>query len=78
MDEQTRKLLEECTSGCRMASDSMKQIREYIKDTSLLELVDSYTERHDKLRQTNVSGNAVMSPKSREQSPVRLHGLLRK
>lgn len=51
MDEQTRKLLEECTSGCRMASDSMKQIREYIKDTSLLELVDSYTERHDKLRQ---------------------------
>ena len=51
MDEQTRKLLEECTIGCQMASDSLRQIREYIKDSGLAELVDSYTDRHEKMRQ---------------------------
>lgn len=51
MDEQTRKLLEECTIGCQMAAESLRQIREYIKDSGLLELVDLYTERHEKLRQ---------------------------
>ena len=51
MDEQTRKLLEECTSGCMMAEDSIGQIREYIRDNRLLELADSYAERHAKLRQ---------------------------
>lgn len=51
MDEQTRKLLEECTIGCQMASDSLRQIREYIRDSGLAELVDSYTDRHEKMRQ---------------------------
>ena len=31
MDEQTRKLLEECTSGCQMAINSMQQIKTYVK-----------------------------------------------
>lgn len=51
MDEQTRKLLEECTSGCQMAADSMEQISVYIKDSSLLELVKRYKDRHQKLQQ---------------------------
>ena len=79
MDEQTRKLLEECTSGCRMAEDSIGQVREYIRDHRLLELADSYAQRHAKLRQEadgmNVSANAVMSRRSRELSPALLHGL---
>ena len=33
MDEQTRKLLEECSVGCRMAVESFEQIKEYVKDT---------------------------------------------
>src|SRR5699024_5313945 len=51
MDEQTRKLLEECTIGCQMAADSLQQIRGYIKDSGLQELTDQYTKRHEKLRQ---------------------------
>lgn len=45
MDEQTRKLLEECSSGCKMAVNSMEQVSEYIKDTKLKELADSFTEK---------------------------------
>ena len=32
MNEDTRKLLEECNSGCKMALGSMKQVKEYIQD----------------------------------------------
>ena len=32
MDEQTRKLLEECSVGCRMAVESFEQIKEYVKE----------------------------------------------
>lgn len=45
MDEQTRKLLEECSSRCKMAVNSMEQVSEYIKDTKLKELADSFTEK---------------------------------
>ena len=31
MDEQTRKLLEECCSGCRMAIESFRQVQEYVR-----------------------------------------------
>ena len=49
MDEQTRKLLEECSSGCRMAVDSFRQVREYAEDTNLIRLIDDYTEKHRQL-----------------------------
>ena len=51
MDEQTRKLLEECSSGCRMATDSFGQVREYVRDTNLLRLIDDYTEKHRQLEE---------------------------
>ena len=35
MDEQTRKLLEECSIGCKMAVNSLEQITGYIKDSDL-------------------------------------------
>ncbi len=50
MDEQTRKLLEECSIGCEMGADSMKQIRPYIRDENLKELTDRYIERHEELQ----------------------------
>ena len=40
MDEQTRKLLEECTVGCRMAVESFEQIKEYVKDTEFKKLIN--------------------------------------
>ena len=55
MDEQTRKLLEECSSGCRMATDSFGQVREYVRDTNLLRLIDDYTEKHRQLEEEAAS-----------------------
>ena len=64
MDEQTRKLLEECSSGCRMAVDSFGQIREYVQDTELLRLIDDYTEKH---RQLEKEAAALLKEAGKEE-----------
>ena len=51
MDEQTRKLLEECCSGCRMAVESFRQVQEYVRDAGLKELISDYTEKHCRLEE---------------------------
>ena len=51
MNEDTQKLLEECTSGCRMAVNSMEHMKGYVKDEKLLELVDAYEKHHEELEQ---------------------------
>ena len=45
MGEQTRKLLEECSKGCKMAAESIDQIREHIKDRKMQELVSGYRKK---------------------------------
>ena len=69
MDEQTRKLLEECSSGCKMAISSLEQITGYIRDTNLKKLVESYISRHKDLEAEAVkalqdSGNDAKDPGS--------------
>ncbi|MCI9051571.1 MAG: hypothetical protein HFI05_06520 [Lachnospiraceae bacterium] len=49
MNEDTRKLLEECNSGCKMALGSMKQVKEYIQDEKLKKIVESYKQKHEQL-----------------------------
>ena len=49
MNEDTKKLLEECTSGCKMAIHSMEQMKDYIHDDKQLELVESYKKHHEEL-----------------------------
>ena len=46
MDEQTRKLLEECTSGCKMAVSSIQQILEFTQDSALQKILNKYIEQH--------------------------------
>lgn len=67
MDEQTRKLLEECCSGCRMAVDSFSQVQEYVKDSQLRQLISDYTEKHRQLEEKAAtllkkSGNEEKAP----------------
>lgn len=67
MNEQTRKLLEECCIGCRMAVESFEQIKEYVKDTEFKKLINDYTEKHRQLEDEAVSllkdsGNDGQSP----------------
>lgn len=67
MDEQTRKLLEECSIGCKMAVNSLDQITGYIKDSDLKKLVENYISRHKDLEAEAVkalqnSGNDAKDP----------------
>ena len=52
MDEQTRKLLEECTSGCKMAVSSIQQILEFTQDSALQKILNKYIEQQTHLQQT--------------------------
>ena len=65
MDEQTRKLLEECCVGCKMAVESFGQVKEYVKDTRFRELIDEQIAKHQKLEDEAVSllKNSGIEPK---------------
>lgn len=49
MQEDTRRLLQECNSGCKMAINSMQQIQDYVTDEGLAMLIREGTESHEKL-----------------------------
>ena len=49
MQEDTRRLLQECNSGCKMAINSMQQIQDYVTEEGLAKLIRESTERHEKL-----------------------------
>ncbi len=55
MDEQTRKLLEECSIGCKMAVESLEQVSEFIKDSDFQKLIDDYTKKHRALEDEAVT-----------------------
>ncbi len=67
MTIQTLHLLDECNSGCKMAINSMKQVRQYIKDEKLATLIDSYTEKHEKLEEE--TGKQLMEYGKAEDRP---------
>ncbi|MGI6007258.1 MAG: hypothetical protein ACOX8E_07170 [Ruminococcus sp.] len=48
MNDQTIELLKECNSGCKMAVNSMDQIRKYITDSRLEDLIDTYRGKFEK------------------------------
>lgn len=49
MDANTIELLQECSSGCQMGMESVKKMREYVKDSKLDELLEAYGEKHREL-----------------------------
>ena len=46
METNTIELLKECSSGCHMAMESVKKMREYAKDSELNNLLEAYGEKH--------------------------------
>lgn len=48
MNDHTIELLKECNSGCKMAVNSMEQIRKYITDSRLENLIDTYRGKFEK------------------------------
>lgn len=46
MDSDTRKLLQDCTSGCRMAIESLEQVEEAAGDEKVRAMIRRYRDRH--------------------------------
>lgn len=67
MEEATKKLLEECTAGCKMAIHSMEQVKEYVKEDKLLELMESYMQKHRELEKEAAS--LLKESKTPEKEP---------
>lgn len=68
MEEDTVKLLRECNSGCKMAINSMNQVKEYIQEEKLLKTIEEYDKKHRKLEDKisvllNESANEEKEPK---------------
>lgn len=51
MNEDSIKLLKECYSGCTMAINSIDQVQEFVKDDSLLTLLEEYKNEHEHLKE---------------------------
>ena len=45
-EKHTIELLKECGNGCQMAEKSVKQVREFIDDEKLNDLLEAYGEKH--------------------------------
>lgn len=68
MNEDTRKLLGECTSGCKMAINSMKQVEAFIKDEKFLDILTSYTEKHEEIENSAANLLAELGKPEKEPS----------
>ncbi len=49
MEENTIKLLKECSSGCKMAVKSIAQVMEYVQGKKLGDILSSYDKKHKEL-----------------------------
>ena len=67
MDEQTKKLLKECSSGCKMAINSLNQVRDFVKDEKLHQLLDQYDKKHKELEEE--IGSALEKSGEKEMDP---------
>ena len=52
MEDHTRELLKECSSGCKMAINSINQMREFVTDEKLKCVLDQYDKKHKELEET--------------------------
>lgn len=49
MNEDTVRLLKECNSGCKMATNSMEQVLPYVTDDKLKSMINNYNDKHIKI-----------------------------
>ncbi len=76
MDVNTIQLLKECSSGCQMGMESVKKMREYVRDPKLNELLEAYGEKHRGL-EGRISG--ILSEYGKEESaPSKMAELMSK
>ena len=66
----TVSLLKECNAGCKSATNSLEQVREYIKDSALKDLVDKYDKRHVALGDECHTLLEEVGAKEKDPSPI--------
>ena len=49
MEEQTIKLLDECSKGCKMGTDSIEQVKDFVTDEDLWNVIEKYNSKYKKL-----------------------------
>ena len=49
MDNSTKKLLEECSVGCKMGIESMEQVQHHVTDAGIAGVIEKYCSRHKEL-----------------------------
>ena len=49
MNDDTISLLQECSSGCKMAMDSIREIKDMVDDKQVREIMDKYYDGHSQL-----------------------------
>lgn len=49
MNEDTKNLLRQCNAGCKSATNSIEQVRPYVKDNNLMKVIDKYDDIHIKI-----------------------------
>lgn len=67
MEDQTRSLLQECSSGCKMAINSFNQMRDYVTDEKLKTVIDQYDKKHKELEEE--VAKLLKEHNSQEQDP---------
>lgn len=70
LEEHTKKLLEECNTGCKMAVDNLKQLVEYIIDSPLHKTICSYIQKHGELEQESARLLKMEGWKEKEPKPL--------
>ena len=51
MENETVLLLKECRSGCKMAVDSIEQVREFVEDKELGHILNKYRSAHEDMEE---------------------------
>ena len=67
MEDHTRELLKECSSGCKMAINSINQMREFVTDEKLKCVLDQYDKKHKELEED--TAKLLQKHGSEEQEP---------
>lgn len=70
MEEHTKKLLEECNTGCIMGLKSMEQISQYIKDEKLAKVLEDYQEKYKDIEKETLVSLAEYGERGKEPGPA--------
>lgn len=66
MENQTVSLLDECNSGCKMAINSIEQVRDSVKDGKMANILDAYEKKHHELEDESSKQLEMMGEKEKE------------